>query len=131
EARQPLLDLDHIMPAYMNLLGSLMSASMKPSQRRSMKWIALLEKFLGLFGPMTAHIGEFARGINQPAHQWMIWNETREKMRAEIDLLFNEFDVLLTPVTPTVAPRHNNQQPIARRRISVNGKPRAYMDQFC
>ena len=131
EARHPLLDLHHIMPAYMNLLGSLMSVSMKPSQRRPMKWIARLENLLRLFGPMTAHIGEFARGINQPTHQWMTWSETREKMRAEIDQLFNEYDVLLTPITPTAAPRHNNQQPIHRRRITVNGQQRAYMDQFC
>lgn len=130
-ARHPLLDMHHIMPAYMNLLGSLMSVSMKPSQRRPMKWVARLEKLLRLFGPMTAYTGEFARGLNQPIHQWMIWNETREKMRVEIDQLFNEYDVLLAPVTPTAAPRHNTRQPIHRRRITVNGQQRAYMDQFC
>jgi amidase len=131
DARHPLLDLHHIMPAYMNLLGSLMSVSMKPSQRRPMKWVARLENLLRLFGPLTAYTGEFARGLNQPIHQWMTWNETREKMRAEIDPLFNEYDVLLAPVTPTAAPRHNNRQPIHRRRITVNGQQRAYMDQFC
>ncbi len=52
-------------------------------------------------------------------------------MRIEIDQLFNEYDVLLTPVTPTAAPRHNSRPPIHRRRITVNGQQRAYMDQFC
>lgn len=131
EARHALLSLEHILPAYFNLLGSLLSTSMKPAQRRQMKWIALLEKWLHLFGPVTAFIGEYGRGVNQPVYQWMAWNETREKMRAEITSLFDEFDVLLAPITSTTAIAHDHSQPIFKRRITVAGQPRAYMDQFC
>lgn len=131
EARHTLLNLEHILPAYFNLLGSLLSTSMKPAQRRQMKWIARLEKWLHLFGPVTAFIGEYGRGVNQPVYQWMAWNETREKMRAEITSLFDEFDVLLTPISPTTAIPHDHSQPIFKRRITVAGQPRAYMDQFC
>ena len=126
-----LLNLEHILPAYFNLLGSLLATSMTPSQRRQMKWIARLEPWLKFLGPITPFIGEYGRGVNQAAHQWAIWNELREKMRAEIDGLFDEFDVLLTPITPTTAIRHDHSQPIFKRRITVAGKPRAYMDQFC
>ncbi len=52
-------------------------------------------------------------------------------MRSEIEPLFEEFDVLLTPVTPTTAIRHDHSQPVFKRRILVAGQPRAYMDQFC
>ena len=131
EARHKLLKLEHILPVYFNLLGSLLSTSMKPAQRRQMKWIARLEKWLHLFGPVTAFIGEYGRGVNQPVYQWITWNETREKMRAEITSLFEQFDVLLTPVTPTPAIRHDHSLPVFKRQITVAGQPRAYMDQFC
>lgn len=131
EAKHDLLNLTHILPPYFNLLGSLLSASLNKSQRRQMKWIALMEKWLHLFGPVTAHIGEYGRGANQPHHQWLAWNETREKMRAQITTLFDEFDVLLTPITPTAAIPHDHSKPVFKRRITVADKPRAYMDQFC
>ena len=129
--RHKLLNLEHVLPVYFNLLGSLLATSLKPSQRRQMKWIARLDKWLKLFGPVTPFIGEYARGVNQAAHQWAIWNEMREKMRNEIETLFEEFDVLLTPITPTTAIRHDHSQPVFKRQITVAGQPRAYMDQFC
>lgn len=52
-------------------------------------------------------------------------------MRVQIDSLFKDFDVLLTPITPTTAIRHDHSDPVFKRRILVNGQPRAYMDQFC
>lgn len=131
EANHPLLSLEHILPAYFNLLGSLLSTSLKPAQRRQLKWISRLEKWLTFFGPMTPFIGEYGRGANQPAYQWMAMSEQREKMRAEIETLFQEVDVLLTPITPTAAIRHDHSQPVFKRRITVAGQPRAYMDQFC
>jgi amidase len=130
-ARHPLLALDQILPPYFNLLGSLLSTSLKPSQRRQMKWIARLEPWLHLFGPTTAHIAEYGRGVNQPVYQWALWSERRETMRAQIETLFQSVDVLLTPVTPTAAIAHDHSQPVFRRRITVAGRPRAYLDQFC
>lgn len=131
EARHDLLNLTHILPPYFNLLGSLLSTSLNKSQRRQMKWIARLEKWLPLFGPVTAHIGEYGRGANQPVYEWMSWSETREKMRKQITELFEEFDVLLTPITPTAAIPHDHSNPVFKRTITVADKPRAYMDQFC
>ncbi len=131
QARHNLLNLTHILPPYFNLLGSLLSPSLNKSQRRQMRWIARLEKWLHLFGPVTAHIGEYGRGANQPVYEWMAWSETREKMRAQITALFEEFDVLLTPITPTAAIPHDHSKPVFKRQITVAGKPRAYMDQFC
>lgn len=131
EASHPLLSLERILPAYFNLLGSLLSTSLKPAQRRQLKWISRLEKWLTFFGPMTPFIGEYGRGANQPTYEWMAMSEMREKMRAEIETLFKDVDVLLTPVTPTAAIRHDHSQPVFKRRITVAGQPRAYMDQFC
>lgn len=131
EAKHPLLALGHILPPYFNLLGSLLSTSLKPAQRRKLKWVARLEKWLTFVGPTTPFLGEYGRGASQPAYQWMIMSERREKMRAEIETLFQDVDVLLTPITPTAAIRHDHSQPVFKRRITVAGQPRAYMDQFC
>lgn len=130
-ARHELLNMAHILPIYFNLLGSVISVSLTPKQRRQLLWVARLARFLRLFGPMTAGLSEYGRGVNQPIHQWMVMQETREKMRAQIESLFQEFDVLLTPITPTTAIRHDHSNPVFKRRIMVNGEPRAYLDQFC
>ncbi|MDX1757603.1 MAG: amidase, partial [Marinobacter sp.] len=131
QARHPLLSLDRIMPVYFNLLGSLLSTSFKPGQRRQLLWISRLDKVLRHFVPMTAGVGQYGRGVNQPIHQWIQWHETREKMRAQIETLFEHHDVLLTPVTPTTAIPHDLSQPMFKRRVSVDGKTRSYLDQFC
>ncbi|WP_166265085.1 amidase [Marinobacter caseinilyticus] len=131
KARHELLDLSHIMPVYFNLLGSLLSTSLTPKQRRQMRWVARLEPLLKYFGPVTAGLGDYGRGVNQPIHEWLSWQETREKMRVSIESLFEEFDVLLTPITPTAAIPHDHSHPPFKRRIQVNGSPRAYLDQFC
>ncbi|QSP94425.1 amidase [Marinobacter salinisoli] len=131
KAQHPLLNLAHILPAYFNLLGSLMSPSLKASQRRQMKWVARLAPWLTFFGPVTHGIGEYGRGAIQPVYQWAVWNETREKMRHQIEELFDEFDVLLTPITPTAAIPHDHSQPMFKRRITVDGQQRSYMDQMC
>ena len=131
DAKHELLDLNHILPAYFNLLGSLVSGNMPPKQRRQMAMVARFETWIRRFFPMTAHMGEYGRGVNQPIYQWASWTETRLKMRARIDELFADIDVLLTPITPTTAPPHNQKGEAFSRRITVNGKQRPYTDQFC
>ncbi|WP_097460222.1 amidase [Mangrovitalea sediminis] len=131
EARHELLRLEQILPTYFNLLGSLMGTGLTPAQRRQMAWIARLEKWLRLFIQMTLGIGQYGRGVNQRFHEWVVHHETREQMRAQIETLFAEVDVLLTPITPTVAIHHDHSMPIFNRKISVNGEKRSYMDQFC
>ncbi|MDX1458156.1 MAG: amidase [Marinobacter sp.] len=131
QARHPLLSLERIMPVYFNLLGSLLSTSFKPGQRRQLLWISRLDKVLRRFVPLTAGVGQYGQGVNQGIHQWIQWHETREKMRAQIETLFEHHDVLLTPVTPTTAIPHDLSQPIFKRKVMVNGKPRSYLDQFC
>src|SRR5699024_1705119 len=76
-------------------------------------------------------IGEYGRGANQEVHQWAVWNELREQMRVEAESLFKDMDVLLTPITPTTAIKHDHSQPVFKRNIRVNGQQKAYMDQFC
>ncbi|MFW5824916.1 MAG: amidase family protein [Marinobacter sp.] len=127
----PLLSLAHIMPVYFNLLGSLLASGMTPRQKRRLKLFALAERPLRRLTPMTCGMAEFARGTSQTISHWMHWNETREKMREQIEEVFQEVDVILAPVNPVTAIPHDHLDPQYRRQIRVNGEPRPYHDQFC
>lgn len=127
----PLLSLKRIMPVYFNLLGSLLSVDMSSQQKRRLKLFALAEKPLRKMGPMTHGMAEFARGTSQEHGRWIQWNETREKMREQIEEVFRDVDVILAPVNPVTAIRHDQRDPQYRRQIRVNGETRPYHDQFC
>lgn len=129
--RHPLLSLEHIMPVYFNLLGSLLSVDMTTQQKRKLKLFALAERPLRKMGPVTHGMAEFARGTSQSHARWMRWNETREKMREQVEEVFAEVDVILAPINPVTAIRHDQRDPQYRRQITVNGETRPYHDQFC
>ena len=131
DAKHPLLNLAKIMPVYFNLLGTLLSTGMKPSQRRQMRWLGRLEPWLKHFATTTIGTGDYARGVSQAVHELAQRQEQREKMRYQIEALFQDIDVLLCPVTPTTAIPHDHSQPFFKRKIRVNGQARPYMDQFC
>ncbi|MFT5194320.1 MAG: amidase [Cellvibrionaceae bacterium] len=62
--------------------------------------------------------------------QWMGANERRARIQYRCKEFFNDYDVLLMPVTPNVAPLHDNQTLIDARRITINSEDRSYVDQF-
>jgi len=130
-AEHRLLDLGRIMPAYFNQLGSVLGSGLPPSQRRAFRWIARFYPLLRTFIRLTEGMDEFARGVNQPIHEWVRWREDREQMRVALESLWDEVDVLLMPITPTAAIAHDHQMPLFKRKIRVNGSNRCYMDQFC
>ncbi|MEO0412010.1 MAG: amidase [Pseudomonadota bacterium] len=59
---------------------------------------------------------------------WALANETRARMRREIDRFFEQFDVLLMPVIPWTAPKHDHSGTILSRTVMVDGKSRPYTD---
>ena len=72
--------------------------------------------------------GEFARAATIRHRDWMGVNERRAHYRAAWRDLFGSYDVLLAPVTPTAAILHDQSLPIDRRTLTVNGRPRPYLD---
>ena len=130
EATHRLLDQRELLPLYYNLLGSLLGTGFKPKQRRQMQW---MERFMRWFGRwMNTPVGmdQYAAGVNQSFLDYVHHHEQREKMRAAIATLFDEADVLLTPVAPTVAIPHDHSSPMFKRTITVNGKARPYTDKM-
>jgi len=61
---------------------------------------------------------------------WIFASEARERFRAAMRDFFARHDVLLCPVTPVPAIRHDHSEPMTDRKITVNGGERSYFDLF-
>src|SRR5579862_2336266 len=72
--------------------------------------------------------GDFARAATLRHRDWMAVNERRAHYRAAWRDVFGNYGVVLTPVTPTAAIPHDQSLPIDRRTLTVNGRPRPYLD---
>jgi amidase len=69
-----------------------------------------------------------ARNSLEPHYDWLIANEECAKLRATLARFFENYDVLLCPVTPVVAFAHDHKHPQFMRTLTVNGAARPYMD---
>ena len=56
--------------------------------------------------------------------------ERQKKQQAMWAEFFERYDVLLTPVSPTVAFAHNHKEPFGSRRMVINGQEKPYTDNF-
>ena len=69
-------------------------------------------------------------GYHSQRHRgWLSANESRLQMRRKWRQFFEEWDVVLLPVSPLAAIRHDHSRPVNERTITVNGKTREYWDQ--
>jgi amidase len=71
-----------------------------------------------------------ARFTTTTHRAWMQANEAREQYRVVWRKFFEQYDVLLTPVTPICALKHDHSTDLLARTISVNGEPRWYWEQL-
>jgi amidase len=61
---------------------------------------------------------------------WLSANERRLQMRARWREFFEDWDVVLVPVTPTPPIRHDHSRPMTARTIEVDGEIRPYVDNI-
>ncbi|MFE8073266.1 amidase [Marinobacteraceae bacterium S3BR75-40.1] len=130
-AKHQLLDLRVLLPRYFATLGALIGLGFPQRERTQMRFLSWLLPLVKPFIKLTFGAEAFASGVNTSFRHYAVLYEIREKMRVELETLFEEFDVLLTPITPTTAVPHDHKMPLFNRRITVNGQARPYMDQFC
>jgi amidase len=67
----------------------------------------------------TARHRDYAQAEDDQARQRWAWRE-----------FFERYDVLVTPVTSTVAFPHDHSEPIAARTLTVNGEVTPYFSQL-
>ncbi|MCC6433423.1 MAG: amidase [Acidimicrobiales bacterium] len=60
--------------------------------------------------------------------QWLSNNESRLQMRLKFERFFESFDILLLPVMPCVAIRHDHSEPMAGRTVTTEAGPRNYWE---
>nr|AAG30199.1 enantiomer selective amidase [Streptomyces sp. R1128] len=70
----------------------------------------------------------FLRAATLSHRDWLAADEEREHQRARWAEVFDEFDVVLSPVAPVVATPHDQRPDLSARRITVNGAQRPYWD---
>jgi amidase len=72
----------------------------------------------------------WARNITQRARDYTQMQQRRLLLKEAWANFFRDYDVLLCPVMPTPAIPHDHNPDVDARTIVVNGKTRAYGDQF-
>ena len=123
--------LDEILEIYAPLLMSMFTDRLPAPVRylaTAASPLVTLSERLGLsFDPVRS--GTQA-GTGLSHHDWLDLNERRTRLRSVCRELFNEVDVLLTPVVAFTAPRHNTRGNLYTRSVRVDGKRRRYTDHF-
>lgn len=120
-------DLSRILPIYFNLLGSVIGPTLPSGPRMQMRLIGWLSRFIRLPN-LSAGMEQFARAANQSHGDWARWNELRHQLIHHIEGFFDQFDILLCPVTPTAAIPHQTDIPFEKRKLKVSGRLRPYSD---
>ena len=126
------LQLEKIVPLYVRLLMGVIGGDMPKPLRavsRAMRPHYALTDRLGIKTDLVTKSA--TRGMHQSHSDWNRANELRTRLRWQCHELFQDIDVLLTPVAPVTAFLHQtNGNPLSRR-IIVNGEKRPYTDHLC
>ncbi len=124
EARPEGMDFAKVDRTFLTLLGAAMAGGFTLAEVEEMadrikaSGGAPLPGGLGIEGATTRH------------REWLTANERRLQMRQRWRDFFEQWDVLLAPISPTVAIPHDQSMPMSARSISVAGETRPYTDQM-
>jgi amidase len=77
-----------------------------------------------------SYYAQMARGISMTHRDWSTGNEIRHRLRRRWFEFFKEWDVLLCPVTGTVAYPHDHTGEVWEREVAINGVRVPIMDQM-
>lgn len=116
EAR-PAFTFDKAVDTFLHLLSAAESGT----------WtLAELDEIASRAEPPEGELGVWHAAMRH--REWLSWHERRLQQRAKWKAFFQDFDVVLLPVTPTAAIRHDHSTPPTARTVEVNGQARPYFD---
>ncbi|MCP3991302.1 MAG: amidase [Actinomycetia bacterium] len=92
--------------------------------------LAEIEKMARRLGEGDELVGDLGvEAATQRHRAWLTNNERRLQMRARWRQFFEDWDVVLAPISPTVAIPHDHSAPMTLREIMVAGETRPYLSQ--
>jgi amidase len=110
---------------YMRILLSFLAASFAPDFYAGAKQAAA-----ALPDSDTSLAAERLRGIALSHRDWLFADGGRTRLRAQWRELFRNFDAVICPIMPTPAYPHDHSPEQEKRRIIIDGKEHAYLDQL-
>ncbi|WP_027582128.1 amidase [Bradyrhizobium sp. Ai1a-2] len=110
---------------YMRILLSFLAASFAPDFYAGAKQAAA-----ALPDSDTSLTAERLRGIALSHRDWLMADGGRTRLRAQWRDLFKTFDAVICPIMPTPAYPHDHSPEQEKRRIIIDGKEHAYLDQL-
>ncbi len=118
-------DLASSSRLYMRLLLSFLAAAFPPEVYEGMR-----ARAASLAPEDMSLAAERVRGAALSHRDWIMCDGMRAGLRARWRALFAEFDALICPIMPTPAYPHDHAPNQSDRRIVVDGRAFAYMDQL-
>ena len=123
EARPERFDFEKADLTFLTLLGGAMCGAYSPAEIESMA------EDLQASGNGSLPGGLGIEGATIRHREWLTANERRLQMRERWRRFFEDWDVVLAPISPTVAIPHDHSHPMSERTIEVAGQSRPYGDQ--
>ncbi|WP_421933564.1 amidase family protein [Phenylobacterium sp.] len=118
--------VDQLMGAYQVLLGSIVATDLPESQRKQMAAMRGVSKLAVTLGADERSAIAQVRAYTATHAEWLEADEVRCRLRDSLKDVFSRFDVILAPVSATVAFQHNHR-PFAGRKITCsNGETLPY-----
>ena len=109
------VDGQALLDVYEQLLYPLVTVGLPPSRRRAMSLLRGLAKGMG----GQADWARLTIAATLTHHEWLIANERREKFSQTMRRFFERYDVLIAPIAPITAFKHDHR-PMGRRKLTCS-----------
>jgi len=122
---RPAVDPGEAYRAYIMLLRAATSVRQTPEE-----FERNLAASRGLAAEDDGYLARMLRANTMYHKDWLVWNETRHRMRLAWAEFFSEWDLLLCPAAASTAFPHDQAGERHERRVRVNGRDLLTVDQM-
>lgn len=113
-----------LIDLYLQLLLPILAADMPGSLVKAMEVGRPIARVLARREPYSR--SKWALYSAATHRDWLIADETRRKLKREMDVFFSKYDALLCPVAPSTAFEHVETGDSVTRKLLVDGEPTPY-----